>query len=73
MRDYRGRNTEQRAIAKEKVSSQRRDDGGISDERLTSGVTGDDVCTIAEICVALMIVSASLAAAHILALGCSFC
>ena len=51
--------------AKEKVRSQRRDDPGISAERLTSGFTGDDVCTIAGIFVALVIVSAGLAAAYI--------
>ena len=78
MRDYRGRNTEQvpsllseleahlvKKDAKERVSSQRRDDSGISAERFTCGVTGDDVCTIVGICVALLIVSAGLAAAYI--------
>ena len=51
--------------AKEKVSSQCRDDPGISAERFTCGATGDDVCTIVGICVALLIVSAGLAAAYI--------
>jgi hypothetical protein len=51
--------------AKERVTLQRRDNPGISAERLTRGVTGDDVCTIAGICIALLIVSAGLAAAYI--------
>ena len=48
--------------AKERVSLQRRDNPGISAERLTCGVTTDDVCTILGICFALLIVSAGLAA-----------
>jgi hypothetical protein len=51
--------------AKDWVSSQRRGDPGISVERLTCGVIGDDVSTIVGICVALLIVSACLAAAYI--------
>jgi hypothetical protein len=52
--------------AKEKVSSERRDDPGISAEPLTCGVTGDDnVCTIVGICVSLLIVSAGLVAEYI--------
>jgi hypothetical protein len=51
--------------AKERVSLQRRDNPGISAERLTRGVTGDGVRTIVGICVALLIVSAGLAAAYI--------
>ena len=51
--------------AKENVSSQRRDAPGISAERFTCGGTGDDVCTIVGICVALLIVSAGLATAYI--------
>jgi hypothetical protein len=46
--------------AKERVGSQRRDDPGISAERLTCGVTGDDVCTILGICFAPLIVSRQL-------------
>jgi hypothetical protein len=41
---------------KERVSSQHRDDPGISAERLTSGLTDDDVGTIIGIWIALMIV-----------------
>jgi hypothetical protein len=51
--------------AKERVSSERRDDPGISAECLTCGVTGDDVRTILGICFALLIVSAGLAAEYI--------
>ena len=51
--------------AKERVSSQRRDDPGIPAEPLTCGATGDDFCTIVGICVALLIASAGLAAAYI--------
>lgn len=47
---------------KERFSSQRRDDPGISAERLTCGVTGGDVGTIIGICVAFLIVSAGLTA-----------
>jgi hypothetical protein len=51
--------------ANESVSSERRDDPGISAEPRTCGVTGDDnVCTIVGICVALLIVSAGLAAEY---------
>ena len=51
--------------AKERVSSKRRDDPGISAERLPCGITSDDVYTILGICFALMIASAGLAAAYI--------
>ena len=50
---------------KERVSSQCRGDPVISAERLTRGVTGDDICTIVGICVAFLIVSAGLAVAYI--------
>jgi hypothetical protein len=48
--------------AKERVSLQRIDNPGISAERLTCGVTGDNVRAIVGI---LLIVSAGLAAAYI--------
>lgn len=51
--------------AKERVSSKRRDDPGISAERLTCGITSDDVYIILGICFALLITSAGLAAAYI--------
>jgi hypothetical protein len=51
--------------AKERVSSKRRDDPGISAERLTCGITSDDVYTILGICFALLMASAGLAAAYI--------
>ena len=51
--------------ANERISSQRRDDHGISAERLTCGITGDDVWTILGICFALLIASAGLAAAYL--------
>ena len=50
---------------KERNGLQRKDNPGISAERLTCGVTGDDVCTILAICFALLIVSAGLAAEYI--------
>jgi hypothetical protein len=46
---------------KERVSSQRRDDPGISDERLTCELTGDGVGTIVDVCVALLVLSAGVA------------
>jgi hypothetical protein len=51
--------------AKERASSQRRDGPRLSAEPLTCEVTGDYVCTIVGICVALLIMSACLAAAYI--------
>jgi hypothetical protein len=77
MQGFRGRKTAQHAMlpeleellvkkdAKERVSLQRRDKSRISAERLPCGVTGDGVCTIVGICVALLIVSAGLATAYI--------